>query len=502
MQTTAARRNPTQKSSTCLEESDSFELVSAGARPSGEHVVQFYHSTDFVNDAVATYLAEGLERSQPIVVIATDSRIDSVQWRLANRGYDVDLAHRRGDLVLMDARQVLWSFMVGSLPDERRFQANVGRVIERCARLRPGVPVRAYGEMVDLLWRDGNRRGALRVEELWNELARRHSFSLLCAYAMSNFQRESDAEEFSSVCQAHQHVRAAESYDAAADAATRARQIGVLQQRAQALEHEIEERTNLERALREALAAQLRIEEELSWMKDEAERASEAKSQFLAVVSHELRTPLNAIVGYQDLLSLELEGPLTVGQRGYLTRIRGASEQLLRLIDQILSLSRIEAGREGLALERIDVTTVAEQVVAMVQPAAAAKGLALRLNAPRTPVERISDAGKLRQILLNLLSNAVKFTECGGVEVVVAYEGMRVAVHVRDTGPGIPESDRDRIFEPFAQVDASATRRHGGTGLGLPVSRELALMLGGEVRVDSVYGEGSTFTLELPATPP
>jgi signal transduction histidine kinase len=85
---------------------------------------------------------------------------------------------------------------------------------------------------------------------------------------------------------------------------------------------------------------------------------------------------------------------------------------------------------------------------------------------------------------------------------VVAYEGMRVAVHVRDTGPGIPESDRDRIFEPFAQVDASATRRHGGTGLGLPVSRELALMLGGEVRVDSVYGEGSTFTLELPATPP
>jgi signal transduction histidine kinase len=501
MQTRAAWRKRSPHHSTSTEESQ-LQPTSGGGPRSGDHVVQFYQSDDFVNDAVASYLAEGLERTQPLVVIATDSRIDSVQWRLANRGYDVDRAHRQGNLVLMNARETLSSFMVGSMPDERRFEANLGRVIARSARVGREAPVRAYGEMVDVLWREGNRRGALQVEELWNELARRHSFSLLCAYAMSNFQLESDAEEFRSVCQAHQHVRAAETYDAAADEATRARQITLLQQRAQALEHEIEERRNLEGALREALAERLRTEEALRSMKEKAERASEAKSQFLAVVSHELRTPLNAIVGYQDLLSLEVAGPLSGGQRGYLARIRSASEQLLRLIDQILSLSRIAAGREVLALERIDLSRLAGETVAMVGPAAAAKGLALRVRVPDAPVECVSDPAKLGQVLLNLISNAVKFTDRGGVEVVVAQEGARVAVHVRDTGPGIPDSDRARIFEPFVQADASATRRHGGTGLGLPVSRELAWILGGEVRLQSVDGEGSTFTVEIPAAAP
>jgi signal transduction histidine kinase len=474
---------------------DRFEPAPRHAAP--EHVVQFYQSDDFVNEAVTSYLAEGLERSEPVVVIATGSRIDSVQWRLANRGYDVDGAHGRGDLVLLDARETLATFMVGSRPDRRLFEANVGRVIGRSARGRAPTPVRAYGEMVDVLWRAGNREGALRLEELWNQLARRHSFSLLCAYAMSNFDRESDAEEFRKVCRAHQHVRTAEGYDGAADDRTRARQIGELQQRALALEHEIEARKELEGALRGALAERLETEAALRSMNEKAERASEAKSQFLAVMSHELRTPLNAIVGYQDLLALEVGGPLSDSQRGYLARIRGASEQLLRLIDQILSLSRIEAGKEVLALAPMDVGSLVSETVSMVEPAALAKGLAVRVATPAEPVVCVSDAGKVRQILLNLLSNAVKFTDAGGVDVVVASEGGSVFVNVRDSGPGIPERDRANIFEPFVQLDTSATRRHGGTGLGLPVSRELARMLGGEVQLRSTPGEGSTFTLRI-----
>ena len=216
-------------------------------------------------------------------------------------------------------------------------------------------------------------------------------------------------------------------------------------------------------------------------------------------MSHELRTPLNAIIGYQDLLALQVGGPLTDTQQGYLERIRSASEQLLSLIDQILSLSRFEAGKEQLRLEPLDVCALASETLSMVEPTALGKGLRIALSAPPHPIACVSDAGKLRQILLNLLSNAVKFTEAGGVEVEVAPAPGSVTVRVRDTGPGVPEHDQDRIFEPFVQADTSATRRHGGTGLGLSVSRELARMLGGDVSIESAAGSGSTFTLQLPA---
>jgi signal transduction histidine kinase len=500
MQTTA--RSTRRKRDHATEHPGSFPPIASAAASGGEHVVQFYESDDFANEAVASYLAEGIEQSQPLVVIASDRRIDSVQWRLANRGYDVDRAHRRGELVLMDARETLSTFMVGSTPDERRFRANVGRAIERSLHGRKGTTVRAYGEMVDLLWREGNHEGALLLEELWNQLARQHSFSLLCAYALSNFHREADAEQFRSVCQVHQHVFAAETYDAWAGEPERARQIGELQQRAHALEHEIEERKKLERALRAALAQRVRTEEELRSMKDKAELASEAKTQFLASMSHELRTPLNAIIGYQDLLTMEIGGPLNERQRGYLGRIRTSSERLLRLIDQLLSLSRIDAGKEALKLERVDVSSVATETAAIVQPSAAAKGLWLRVIVPTAPVECVSDNGKLRQILLNLLSNAVEFTNKGGVDVTVSQQGASISVHVRDTGPGLSETDRARVFEPFVQTDASITRPNSGTGLGLPVSRELAWLLGGDVRIDSADGQGSTFTIEIPTAGP
>jgi PAS domain S-box-containing protein len=241
-----------------------------------------------------------------------------------------------------------------------------------------------------------------------------------------------------------------------------------------------------------------RVERELTAARDTAEQANQAKSQFLTVMSHELRTPLNAIMGYGDLLEAEVAGPLNEKQQLHLSRMKGGAKTLLELINQILSLARIESGREEAVLADVDLRQVADEAQSLIGSLASQKGLRLSLDLPHEPVQVQTDAGKVRQILLNLLGNAVKFTDAGEVGLSLARSNGRVEVRVRDTGPGIPEDFHGRVFEPFVQADFSQTRQHGGTGLGLAVSRELARLLGGDVTVESRPGEGSTFILTLP----
>jgi signal transduction histidine kinase len=231
-----------------------------------------------------------------------------------------------------------------------------------------------------------------------------------------------------------------------------------------------------------------------------AEAASRAKSDFLAVMSHELRTPLNAIIGYEALLSDGITGPVTAPQRQQLGRIRAGATHLVGLIDEILTLSRIEAGRERMHIEPVDVARALDDAAAMTAPQAAAKGLTFTVTPPSTPLTVSTDAAKLRQILLNVLSNAVKFTEQGRVELTVDVDDALLTFRVRDTGMGIDAAHLDRIFDPFWQVEQPTTRRIPGTGLGLDVSRRLARLLGGDLLVESVLGEGSVFALTLPRT--
>lgn len=229
-----------------------------------------------------------------------------------------------------------------------------------------------------------------------------------------------------------------------------------------------------------------------------ADDASRAKSRFLAVVSHELRTPLNAILGYCDLLDAEVAGPINTGQRHHLLRIQQSALHLLELINKVLTFSRIEAGKEELALELVDLVELARDAVALVEPQAARQGLGLQVMVPERELGVETDPGKVRQILLNLLSNAIKFTEQGEVVFELEEEEEVVVFRVRDTGPGIPSVEHERIFEAFTQGDDTRTRKKGGTGLGLSVSRELARLLGGEIELESRPGEGSIFTVRLP----
>jgi signal transduction histidine kinase len=215
---------------------------------------------------------------------------------------------------------------------------------------------------------------------------------------------------------------------------------------------------------------------------------NEAKSAFLATMSHELRTPLNAIIGYQSLLKEGIDGSLNPSQLAQLARIRAS--------DEILTFSRVEAGKEVVRLEEEELRSIVEEAVTMVGPLAESKGLELRSDV--TDGRLLTDGGKLRQILLNLLSNAVKFTDRGSIAVRARQDENGVEVRIIDTGIGIAGENLQKIFEPFWQVEQSSTRRAGGTGLGLTVSRSLARLLGGDLTVESRVGEGSTFVVTLP----
>jgi PAS domain S-box-containing protein len=244
---------------------------------------------------------------------------------------------------------------------------------------------------------------------------------------------------------------------------------------------------------------QHKAEEELRSARLEAETASRAKSEFLAVMSHELRTPLSAIIGYEELLFDGITGPVNEGQRTQLGRIKASATHLLSLIDEVLTLSRVEAGREVTHPERIPVFAALHEASTLTEPLASEKGLTLQVERAPNECEVWADATKLRQILLNLLTNAIKFTDTGTVVLQSRTLNGHVEIIVRDTGIGIAAADHDRVFDTFWQVEQKSTRKVGGTGLGLSVSRRLARLMNGELTVDSRLGEGSTFTLRLPS---
>ena len=248
------------------------------------------------------------------------------------------------------------------------------------------------------------------------------------------------------------------------------------------------ERTSvLEEANRELQAA---------W--ERANEANRAKSEFLAVMSHELRTPLNAIMGYTDLMDAEVSGPLSPTQHNQIGRIRTSARHLLQLIEEILSYARMESGGEEVRVARNDGGSLAEAAAAIVEPLAQARGLRFEVDVRDGHVAIVTDGAKVRQVLVNLLSNAVKFTDQGVVSLRFRRDGDHVVYEVEDTGIGIPEDQHPRIFDPFWQVERPNTRRAGGTGLGLSVSRRYARLLHGDLTFESTPGKGSTFRLRLP----
>ena len=240
-------------------------------------------------------------------------------------------------------------------------------------------------------------------------------------------------------------------------------------------------------------------EEALRAARKQAEDASRAKGEFLAVMSHELRTPLNAIGGYAELMEMGLRGPITEEQRADLSRIQQSQKHLLGLINQVLNYTRVETGTVRYDLVDVHVAEALAAAEALVVPQVRAKGLGYAFGKCDPALAVRADRDKLQQILLNLLTNAIKFTNAGGsITVTCEVSDATVSVLVTDTGVGIPADKLAAIFEPFVQIDSRLTRAQDGVGLGLAISRDLARGMGGELTAKSTEGVGSTFTLTLP----
>jgi len=280
--------------------------------------------------------------------------------------------------------------------------------------------------------------------------------------------------------------------------------VSVLHDRTKEVENErlYEELKRFSRELEDRVREATRDLEErnlrLQWQSQELEKAYRLKSEFLANMSHELRTPINALIGYTALMLDRIYGDLTTKQEEGLHRIQVSSHHLLALINDILDLAKIEAGKMPVHLERVSLNDVVQEVAAQMEPIVKRKGLEFTIQLPGEPVYMETDRTKVKQIVLNLISNAVKFTARGTVSVSTRANGEQVRIAVSDTGIGIRPQDLEVIFEEFRQVDQSRTREYGGTGLGLSITRKLIALLGGDIAVASQYGRGSTFTVMLP----
>ncbi|MGZ6143670.1 MAG: ATP-binding protein, partial [Myxococcales bacterium] len=448
------------------------------ARHGSEHIVQFYEEEGFLREAVARFLASGIVADEKLVVIATPEHRQQFEQALEKKGIDVARAISGGRFVRLDARATLASFMDGARPDAARFRATL------LAAIGPGTDrIRAFGEMVDLLWREGNQQGALELEQLWNDFGRERSMSLLCAYVMGNFFKEADGMGFRGICDAHDQVFPAESYSDVDDAEKRLREISVLQQRARALETELSRRRELEEALRSA--------------RSEAEAASRAKDEFLAMLGHELRNPLSPILTALELMKLRGDGRTAREQEV----IERQTRHLIRLVDDLLDVSRITRGAVELRKQPVELRDVLAKATEIASPLLEQRRHHFEVHAPEPGLRLYADEARLAQVIANLLTNAAKYTEPGGhIRLMARRERGQALIEVRDDGMGIEPELLPRVFDLFVQGRQSADRSAGGLGIGLSLVRNLVAMHGGTVEArSSGAGRGSTFTVRLPA---
>jgi excisionase family DNA binding protein len=455
-----------------------------------EHFVQFYESDEFLLEAVAQFIGPSLRGGDAGIVVATAAHLARLDEVFAARGLDVTATRASGQYVTLDAAATLASFTVDGEADAGRFADVMGTLLGSAAA--GGRRIRVYGEMVALLAAAGNHSATIRLEQLWNDLRRSRSFSLLCGYPMDRFGGEALAELLGDVCAEHTRVVPAESYAALIDRDDQLRAVAVLQQQAESLHAEIAERKRAEDQLRVALEAE-RV------AREGVEAALRSRDEFLATASHELRTPITVLSGQAQLALRRLSRYGSIEpERATRTfeAITDQADKLARLVSQLLDLSRIEAGKLRLEPEQADVAQLVGVVVGQAREWSDRHPISM--DSPPSLVANV-DPLRLEQVLTNLLDNAVKYSpDGGGIDVRLApcVDDRVVELAVRDRGLGIPADRRDQIFERFYQAHGNGYR--SGMGLGLHISREIVELHGGEIRAEFPADGGTRFVVRLP----
>lgn len=444
--------------------------VRTGGTTPCDHRVVFYESRQYLVDSTADFLAEALDRGETAVAIATREHLTAIEQVLAAAG----TSRGQGALVALEAQATLDRFMVDGDPDPATFFDVIGDILDGLPA--SGGQPHVFGEMVAVLWEQGNVTGALAVEDLWNDLARSRSFLLSCAYPIQAFDSEAAAADFRSICMKHSSVTAAER-DPQHDPADRARQVAALRQELAAVTRE---RHVLQRRHDEVEASLRRLEE-----------LERVRTEFVAMVVHDVRTPAGVVSAALELL--RDAWPQVDDEDSHRTLVAAAesTELIHRLIDDLQLMSQLDADAFSFQLSPGHLDGVVGRAISEVQ---GATGRAIEVDLPHDLPQVLIDEDRQVQILANLLSNAVKFSsDDAAVHLAVEDQDHRIVVRVHDRGVGIAPEHQERLFQPFSRLGTTAS----GTGLGLYIARTLVEGQGGTIWVDSTPEDGTTFSYSV-----
>lgn len=442
------------------------------------HSVQFYTDDTLLLDELGRFVGSALGAGDAAIVIATPAHRDGLAQRLKARGLNLALAAKQGHYTELDAAQVLDKFMLEGMPDADLFSNLMRGVINRASATSKGEPLRVaiFGEMVALLWAEGRPEAALRLEQLWNDLAEQHPLNLRCAYPMSFFSRSTDSDAMGKICEEHRYVIPAEGYTELVSDDERLRAITIWQQKAQALEAEVAERKRIETALREAVAL---------------------REEFMSVAAHELKTPITGLRGFTQLLLRDARLQREIAPERFASALKAIelqTEKITRLVARLLDSAQIEAGKLRIERERTDLVALVRSALAQQYDSA---GRSFVFDGPEH-LEAEVDAVRIEQVIVNLLSNAIKFSPHGStITIGLEQHGDSIKLSVTNQGTSIPPEEREKIFERFHQA-----RYQGcppGMGLGLYIAREIVQLHGGSITVEEPEQPGARFVVTLPA---
>jgi signal transduction histidine kinase len=460
--------------------------------PAHQHLVQFYESEDYLLFMLSQFVATTMRNGEAGVVVATEPHVKRLRSQLAQDGIDVHRTSMSGQLTMLDASVTMEKFMVDGKPDEKRFNKLFGGLIDDIRSRWPSV--RIFGEMVALTAEVNYETVTVDLEELWNGLLAGRDFSLCCAYPLETFDNANMAGMLHDICEQHTAVFPTERYANLKTDEERFREITLLQQKATQLEHEVRQRANAQEKLKKALESERTA-------RQEAEAALRLRDEFVTIAAHELKTPLTSLVGRAQLAVKRLQATENVEPKQIeklMSSVVTQSEKLSRLISQLLDVSRLKGGKLSIDRQMVDLVTLLNDSVYSVH--VGHNSHTVTVSAPETLIADV-DPIRIEQVIVNLLNNAVKFSPPESeVSITLNWPNNdTIELAVQDQGPGIPVTERERIFDRFYQGNRQGLS--GGMGLGLYVCREITQLHGGDVLAEFPESGGTRFVVRLPISP-